>query len=101
MSKVKVVERKVTEKETEYDYPIYLYFQGESGDDELVMIVQDFQLKVKWDFLGLSIEKNQGFVIEEHYLKNNLTTKEHFTEMYNEAIESLNLSFKKTENDNK
>jgi hypothetical protein len=94
MAKVKIIQRKVTETETEYEYPIYLYFQGESGDDEIVMVAEDFQLKVKWDFLGVSIEKNQGFAIEEHYLKNNLTTKDHFMEMYNDAIKSLNSSLK-------
>jgi hypothetical protein len=90
MSKVKIIERKVTEKETQYDYPIYLYFQGESCDDELVMVAQDFHLKVKWDFVGVSIERNQGFAIEEHYLKNNLTTREHFLEFYNNAIDCFN-----------
>jgi hypothetical protein len=90
MSKVKFIERKVTEKETQYDYPIYLYFQGESGDDECIMVEEDYQIKVKVDFLNVVIERGLGFAIEEHYLKNNLTTREHFLEFYNNAIDCFN-----------
>jgi hypothetical protein len=89
MTKVKITERKITEVETEYDYPIYLYFQDEDCHDELVMVEEGYQLNVKHDYYGFSIVKGLGFPIEKHILENNLTTKEHFIEVYNEAINSL------------
>ena len=101
MSKVKIIERKVTEKETQYDYPIYLYFQDESGNDECIMVEENYQVKVKIDFLNVEIERGDGFAIEEHYLKNNLTTREHFLELYKNAIECFNKGTKLLYNDNK
>lgn len=89
MTKVKIIERKITEVETEYNYPIYLYFQDEDCHDELVMVEEGFQLKVKHDYYGFSIVKGLGFSIEKHILENNLTTKEHFLEVLEDAISSL------------
>ncbi len=87
--KLKTIKRQITEVETDIDLPAYLYFQDEMCNDELVMITEKHQIKVKWDFHSLIIEKSEGFAIEEHHLKNNLTTKEHFMEMYNEAVKSM------------
>ena len=87
--KLKTIKRQITEVETELELPVYLYFQDELCNDELVMINETHQIKVKYDFCSLVIEKSKGFAIEEHYVKNNLTTKEHFMETYNEAIKSM------------
>lgn len=86
MAKVKIIERKVSEKETQYDYPVYLYFQGDDGDDEIVMVEENYQVRIKYDYLNISIEKSKGFMIEEVYLKHNLTTREHFMELYEDAM---------------
>ncbi len=92
-NRVKIIERKIVEVETEYDYPIYLYFQDENCHDELVMVTEGYQLNVKHDYYGFSVVKGLGFPIEQHILENNLTTKEHFLEVYNEAINSLSKLF--------
>lgn len=90
MSKVTVVENKRVVKETEYDYPVYLYFQDEDCNDELIMVTEKYQITVKRDFLSLRIEKGEGFLLLEHYLTNNQTTNTHFLDVYNEAVNSLN-----------
>ena len=87
--KLKTIKREITEIETELELPVFLYFQDELCNDELVMITDKYQLKVKYDYGSLVIEKGNLFPIEEHYIKNNLTTKEHFMEFYNEAIKSI------------
>jgi hypothetical protein len=89
MSKVTVVENKRVVKETEYDYPVYLYFQDEDCNDELIMVTEKYQIRVKHDFLSLTIEKSEGFLLLEHYLNNNQTTNTHFLDVYNEAIKFI------------
>ena len=89
MSKVIISETKTIKKELELEYPIYLYFQDENCNDELVMVNEKYSIKVKYEFYSLVIEKNKYFTLLEHYITNNLTTKEHFLEIYNEALQVI------------
>ena len=88
-SKVVVSEMKRVDKELEIEYPIYLYFQDESCNDELLMITKDYQIKVKYEYFSLVIEKSKSQFIYEHYITRNLTTKEHFLNVYNEALNTI------------
>lgn len=87
--KLKTIKREFKEIETDLELPVYLYFQDEFCNDELIMITDEYQLKVKYSYRSLVIEKSGSLPIEEHYVKHNLTTKEHFMEIYNEAIKSV------------
>jgi hypothetical protein len=94
MAKVKVTETKTESREIDMEYRIYLYFQDELCNDELVMVKEDFKITVKWDIMSLAIEKSKGSFLPPHYIKNNLTTEEHFMEAYNEALSSIEKDIK-------
>ncbi len=87
--KLKIIKRQITEVETDIDLPVYLYFQDELCNDELIMITENYQLKVKYSYCSLVIEKSESLPIEEHCIEHNLTTREHFMEVYNEALQSV------------
>lgn len=87
--KLKTIKREFKEIETDLELPVYLYFQDELCNDELIMITDEYQLKVKYSYRSLVIEKSESLAIEEHYVQHNLTTKEHFMEIYNEALKSV------------
>jgi hypothetical protein len=87
--KLKTIKREFKEIETDIELPVFLYFQDELCNDELIMITDEYQLKVKYSYRSLVIEKSESLAIEEHYVQNNLTTKEHFMEIYNEALKSV------------
>lgn len=87
--KLKTIKREISEIETELELPVFLYFQDELCNDEVIMIDKDYQLKVKYSYGSLVIEKSESLAIEEHYVQHNLTTKEHFMEVYNEALKSI------------
>jgi hypothetical protein len=56
------------------------------------MITDEYQLKVKYNYRSLVIEKSESLPIEEYYVQHNLTTKEHFMEIYNEALKSVSVA---------
>jgi len=87
--KLKTIKREFKEIETDLELPVYLYFQDELCNDELIMITDEYQLKVKYSYRSLVIEKSESLPIEEHYVQHSLTTKEHFMEIYNEALKSV------------
>jgi hypothetical protein len=87
--KLKTIKRDFKEIETDLELPVYLYFQDELCNDELIMITDEYQLKVKYSYRSLVIEKSESLPIEEHYVQHNLTTKKHFMEIYNEALKSV------------
>ena len=89
MTKIKIYEHQMVEKETNFEYPIYLYFQDEDCHDELVLIQENYQVQVKYTYDGLSITQGSIFRLEEHYLSNNQTTKEHFEQVFKEAIQQI------------
>ena len=88
MTKVKTVKFERIETETALEYPIYLYFQDEDFNDELIMVTEKCKITVKYNISGFTIEFTDIFHINEYHLKN-LTTKEHFLEVYNEVIKNL------------
>ncbi len=51
--------------------------------------IHNYQLKIKYNYDSLVIERSQRYAIDEHYIKNNLTTREHFMGVYNETIKSI------------
>ena len=87
--KVKCKVRQVTEKELDLGYPYYLYFQDEMCNDELVKVFLNYEVVVKHEVGGLKIEKRWYPFYEEHQILNNLTTEEHFNEVFKEAVEQL------------
>lgn len=89
MSKVKVTNVKSEVKDIELEYPIYLYFQDEGGNDEVVMLTEDYQITVKHDYSSLIIDKSNIDNWTEGCIRNNLTTKSHFLEVYREALKSI------------
>ena len=87
--KVKCKVRQVTEKELDLEYPYYLHFQDEMCNDELVKIFPKYKIVVKYEIGGLKIEKRWYPFYEEHQILRNLTTEEHFNDVFNEAVEQL------------
>lgn len=89
--KVKVIsERKVIEKELDIEYPYYLYFQDEYClNDELQMVDKEFSIIVNCGMSHNSIKVKQSIIHDAYVLENNLTTKEHFFEIYNMVSERL------------
>jgi len=89
--KLKTIKREFKEIETDLELPVYLYFQDELCNDELIMITDEYQLKVKYSYRSLVIEKSESLPIEEHYVQHK-TTKEHFMKIYNEALKSVSVA---------
>ena len=87
--KVKCKVREITEKELDLEYPYYLYFQDEVCNDELVKIFPKYEIGVKYEVGGLKIEKRWCPFYEEYQILNNLTTEEHFNDVFKEAVEQL------------
>ena len=87
--KVKCKVRQVTEKELDLEYPYYLYFQDEVCNDELVKIFTKYEIVVKYEVGGLKIEKRWCPFYEEYQILNNLTTEEHFNDVFKEALQNL------------
>lgn len=87
--KVKCKVRQVTEKELDLEYPYYLYFQDEMCNDELIKVFPKYEIAVKYEVGGLKIEKRWYPFYEEHQILNNLTTEEHFNDVFKEAVEQL------------
>ena len=92
--KLKVVKRDIKEVETEYDLPVYLYFQDEMCNDELVKITEDKKITIKYQLSTLTITVESNFWVEDVCFERCLTTPEHFNEVYTEAIEQLSEAVK-------
>ena len=87
--KVKCKVREITEKELDLEYPYYLYFQDELCNDELIKVFPKYEIVVKYEVGGLKIEKRRYPFYEEYQILNNLTTEEHFNDVFKEAVEQL------------
>ena len=83
--KVKVRKQETIIKEIDLEYPIYLYFQDEDCNDEIVMVNENMKVTVKFDIFGIEVTSSNFNIIEEYELKNQ-TTREHFMESYKEAL---------------
>jgi hypothetical protein len=87
--KVKCKVREVREKELDLEYPYYLYFQDEMCNDELIKVFPEYEIVVKYEVGGLKIEKMRCPFYEEHQILNNLTTEEHFEQVFKEALDQI------------
>lgn len=90
-----ISDKKIIEKEIDLEYPYYLYFQDEYClNDELHKVNENKTIVVK-----NGINHNQIEVIEtkkqyEYIINNNLTTKEHFLECYNNVLTEIQKEIK-------
>jgi hypothetical protein len=87
--KVKCKVKEITEKELDLEYPYYLYFQDELCNDELIKVFPKYEIIVKYEVGCLKIEKRWCPFYEEHQILNNLTTEEHFNEVFQSALEQF------------
>lgn len=92
--KLKVIKREFREVETNLELPVYLCFQDEFNNDELVKITEKERITVKYEYAKLNISVEYYFKVENINFERVQTTEKHFNEVYKEAIEQLNKSFK-------
>ena len=87
--KLKVTKREYKEVETDLDLPVYLYFQDELCNDELVKITEKEKITVKYDYNILTISVETNFIVEDFIFESCQTTEKHFNEIYSEALKYL------------
>jgi hypothetical protein len=87
--KLKVLKREHKEVETDLDLPVYVYLQDEFSNDEIIKITEKGKVTVKFDFSEVVISVDTNFFVEEHWLSN-ITTEEHFNELYTSALDYIN-----------
>ena len=87
--KLKVIKREYKEVETNLDLPVYLYFQDELCNDELVKITGKEKITVKYDYNILTISVETNFIVEDFIFERCQTTEKHFNEIYTEALKQL------------
>jgi len=87
--KLKIIKRECKEVETNLDLPVYLYFQDESCNDELVKITEKEKITIKYDYDRLTISVETNFAIEDLNFERCQTTEKHFNETYREALKQL------------
>jgi len=88
--KVLVKEQTTTYKELDLEYPFYLYFQSELGEDELIKVSSVYTISVFFTFFGAKIEQGKHYNnYTEYQILNNQTTEEHFNSVFKEALEQL------------
>jgi len=87
--KVKIYKRTHTTEDTEYEFPLYLYYQGENAlSNYYTKITESYQIDISFIFgTGTKIEitpREKDQPIEEYEL-NCITTEE----VYNQGVEEL------------
>jgi hypothetical protein len=87
--KVKIKEYTEVEKELELEYPYFLYFQSELGEDEIVKVFEKYKISVFFTLFGVEIKQEKHYRYSEHQILNNLTTEEHFDDSFEEALQHL------------
>lgn len=87
--KLKVIKREYKEVETNLDLPVYLYFQDELCNDELVKITEKEKITIKYEYNTFSISVESDYQIEDMNFKMCQTTEKHFNEIYTEALKQL------------
>jgi hypothetical protein len=88
--KFRIYKRKIEVVDTEYELPLYLYFQGELMEQEFYKITENSVIKLSFNFFGGKIETMEEFIGEDRNYKDDITTKEHFDEAYNSIIGTIN-----------
>lgn len=88
--KVKVKQYTETEKELDLEYPFFLYFQSELGEDEVVKVMPTYRVTVHFTFSGIELKQDKHYNnYQEYQILNNQTTEEHFNSAFEEAIDHL------------
>ena len=87
--KLKIIKRKYKEVETNLELPVYLYFQDELCNDELVKITEKEKITIKYDYNSFIISVETNFKIEDLNFERCQTTEKHFNETYSEALKQL------------
>lgn len=87
--KVIVKDHQIIEKELDIDYPFFLYFQSELGEDELVKVFPDYTISVFFTLFGAEIKQKKHYGYSENQVINNLTTQEIFDNAFEEALQHL------------
>jgi hypothetical protein len=87
--KLKIIKREYREIETDLELPVYLYFQDELCNDELVKISEKEKITIKYYYNSFSITVETDFHIEDLNFERCLTTEKHFNETYSEALKQL------------
>lgn len=87
--KLKIIKREYKEVETNLELPVYLYFQDELCNDELVKITEKEKVTIKYDYNSFVISVETNFKIEDLNFERCQTTEKHFNETYLEALKQL------------
>lgn len=87
--KLEIIKREYKEVETDLELPIYLYFQDELCNDELVKITEKEKITIRYDYNSFIISVETNFTIAELNLERCQTTENHFNETYSEALKRL------------
>lgn len=87
--KVTIKEYTETIKELDLEYPYFLYFQSELGEDEIVKVFEKYKISVFFTIFGVEIKQEKHYGYSEHQILNNITTKEHFNDSFEEALQHL------------
>ncbi len=87
--KVIAKEHKIVEKEIDLEYPYFLYFQSELGEDEIVKVFEKYKISVFFTIFGVEIKQEKHYGYTEHQILNNLTSEEHFDDAFEEALQHL------------
>lgn len=87
--KVTVKEQVETIKELDLEYPYFLYFQSELGEDEIIKVFDKYKISVFFTVFGVEIKQEKHYGYSEHQILNNLTTEEHFDDSFEEALQHL------------
>ena len=87
--KLKIIKREYKEVETNLELPVYLYFQDELCNDELVKITEKEKITIKYDYNSFIISVETNFTIEDLNFERCQTTEKHFNETYLEALKHL------------
>lgn len=89
MCKVTVKDYTETIKELDLEYPYFLYFQSELGEDELVKVFDKYKISIFFTFFGVEIKQEKHYGYKEYQILNNLTTEEHFDDSFEEALQTI------------
>jgi len=90
--KLKILQREHKEVETEFDLPVYLYFQGEYSDDEYIKITEKSKIKIKSEHNSFSITVEANRFTEAFDFERHLITEEDFNERYLDALKFISNS---------
>lgn len=87
--KVRTKEYIETTKELDLEYPYFLAFQNDLGEDEIIKVFDKYKISVFFTFFGVEIKQEKHYGYTEHQILNNFTTEAHFDNSFEEALQHL------------